>query len=114
MPRPRNKIPKLYVDQSRNRAFCKIDGKFLVMGEADSAEAQEAYGRLLASLARGETIESAKATRTAPAKSTAITLNDLILRFRTEEMPRYSVDRLRYRGCGGGTGGRFPQRWLSQ
>jgi hypothetical protein len=90
-PRPRNKIPKLYVDQSRNRAFCKVDGKLLVMGPADSAEAQEAYGRLLASLARGETIEAAtKASR--PANPTSFTLNDLMLRFRTEEMPRYSVD----------------------
>jgi hypothetical protein len=41
MPRPRNKIPKLYIDQSRNRAFCKIDGKFLVMGPAESLESQE-------------------------------------------------------------------------
>ncbi len=92
MPRPRNKIPKLYIDRSRNRAFCKVDGKFLVMGPADSAESQEAYGRLIASLARGETIEAAKATRTAPGKPTSITLNDLMLRFRTEEVPRYSVD----------------------
>lgn len=92
MPRPKNKIPKLCVDRTRNRAFCKVDGKFLVMGPAESAEAQEAYGRLLSSLARGETIEKAKSTRKTPAKPTAISLNDLMLRFASEEMPRYSTD----------------------
>lgn len=93
MPRPKSPIPKLCVDKSRNRAFCKVGGKFVVLGPVDeqlrpSAKAQETYGRLLANLAKGQTLEAARVDQKPP----AFTLNDLLLRFATEEMPRYSTD----------------------
>jgi hypothetical protein len=40
MPRPKSLIPKLLIDKSRNRAFCKVDGKFVVLGPAGSTAAQ--------------------------------------------------------------------------
>jgi len=47
MGRPKSLVPKLCIDRTRNRAFCKIDGRFVVLGPAGSPEAQAAYGRLL-------------------------------------------------------------------
>jgi integrase len=91
MPRPKSLIPKLCIDRSRNRAFCKVDGKFVALGPAGSVESQEAYGKLLASLARGETFEAAEASTKSKPKSSALTLNELMLRFRTDELPRYST-----------------------
>ena len=91
MPRPKSPIPRLCVDTSRNRAFCKVNGKFVTLGPAGSAEAQAAYGRLLADLALGKSLDDAKSGRKQTSgKPTSITLNDLLLRFATEEMPRYS------------------------
>ncbi len=92
MPRPKALIPKLCVDKSRNRAFCKVRGKFVSLGPAGTPEAQEAYGRLLASLARGESLDSVKTVRRDNSTATKFTINDLMLRFATEEMPRYSND----------------------
>lgn len=94
MPRPKSLIPKLCVDKTRNRAFCKVDGKFLVLGPAGSPEAQAAYGELLTNLARqgaAAAIASTRARGRAHSEPVpGILLADLFLRFVTEEMPKYS------------------------
>lgn len=56
MPRPRNSIPKSCHDRSRDRAFCKVNGRFVVLGKWGSSDAQEVYGKLLASLATGDEV----------------------------------------------------------
>jgi hypothetical protein len=80
------------LDRSRNRAYCRVNGRFVVLGPAGSREAQAAYGRLLADLAQ----QGDAADLSAPARRKSaprpFTLNDLFLRFVTQELPRYSRD----------------------
>ncbi len=95
MPRPKSLVPKLCIDKSRNRAFCKVDGKFISLGPAGSAEAIAAYGRLLTTLANRDTeaaIQAVRQPQSVPAelKPTAL-LNDVFLRFATERLPRYAA-----------------------
>lgn len=95
MPRPKSLIPKLCIDKSRNRAFCKVDGKFVVLGPAGSAAAQAAYGRLLTTLANRDAesaIEAAKARQSVPAEpKLSATLNDVFLRFATDRLSKYAA-----------------------
>lgn len=95
MPRPKSLIPKLCIDKSRNRAFCKVDGKFIVLGPAGSTQAQSAYGKLLHDLAEQcveVAIASAKRRESVPRepKRRMVLLGDIFLRFLTEEAPKYS------------------------
>ncbi|MDA0834239.1 MAG: site-specific integrase [Planctomycetota bacterium] len=94
MARPKSLVPRLCIDKSRNRAFCKVDGKFIVLGPAGSPAAQAAYGRLLTDLAQhgSETAVSSVKRRGSALRESQLdfTLNDLFLRFVTEELPRYS------------------------
>jgi integrase len=95
MPRPKSLIPKLCIDKSRNRAFCKVDGRFVTLGPAGSAKAQAAYGKLLQELAsRGAdaAIEAAKQRESVPAEPKPVaTLNDVFLRFVTDRLPKYAA-----------------------
>jgi integrase len=96
MPRPKKSIPTLCIDKSRNRAFCKVDGRFVVLGPAGSAEAQAAYGKLVADLARKDVaaaIGAVKRRQAVPRDTKpAVTLNELFLRYVTERMPTYSTE----------------------
>lgn len=87
MPRPRNTIPKLCHDRSRNRAFCKVNGRFVVLGPWGSPEAQAAYGRLLATIANGGDPVSERST--GPAKPTTVTINDVCLAFLLHAQSHY-------------------------
>lgn len=95
MPRPKSLIPKLCIDKSRNRAFCKVDGKFIVLGPAGSADTQLAYGKLLKALEdrRGTdaAILAVKKSQSVPVEpQSTLSLNDVFLRFVTEELQKYS------------------------
>ena len=96
MPRPKSLIPKLCIDKSRNRAFCKVDGKFVVLGPAGSADAQLAYGRVLKALEEQRGLEAAVAA-SKPSQSVprelkpSVTLNEVLLRFITERLPKYAA-----------------------
>lgn len=94
MPRPKSLVPKLCIDKSRNRAFCKVDGRFVVLGPAGSLEAQAAYGNLLADLAKQgveAAIQCAKRRQSVPMEpKPVVLLGEAFLRFVTEELPRYS------------------------
>lgn len=89
MPRPKSVIPKLCHDRTRNRAFCKVDGRFIVLGPWGSPEAQAAYGKLLEDLAAGRQYQRAAQ---APAKREAATVQELLLAYATKEAPRYARD----------------------
>lgn len=95
MPRPKSLVPKLCIDKSRDRAFCKVDGKFISLGPAGSPEVQAAYGNLLADLAQRGADAAVRAVKRRESVSRepkpVITLNDLLLRFVSEELPRYST-----------------------
>ncbi len=95
MPRPKSLVPKLCIDKSRNRAFCKVDGKFVVLGPAGSAAAQAAYGRLLTALAGQSVdaaIEAAKCRQSVPREPKSSTsLNEVFQRFAIERLPKYAA-----------------------
>lgn len=95
MARPKSLIPKLCVDKSRNRAFCKVDGKFVTLGPVGSPAAQAAYGKLLQDLAmRGvdAAIAASKQKQPVPIPPafSGPTLNDLLLEFVTERLGKYA------------------------
>lgn len=94
MGRPRNSIPKLCIDKSRDRAFVKVDGRFVVLGPAGSSESQAAYGKLLTDLAQNgktEAIQAAKCRSKSTRQPDGVTWNILGFRFFSEELPRYSA-----------------------
>ncbi|WP_397571922.1 hypothetical protein [Schlesneria sp. T3-172] len=85
MPRPRNSIPKFSIDRN-GRAFTKVDGRFVSLGRGDNPESRRRYAVLL-------TEHTGLAAIASPAteKKPAVTVNELLLRFVTEELPRYST-----------------------
>jgi len=96
MPRPKSLIPKLCIDKSRDRAFCKVDGKFVTLGRAGSADATIAYGKLLKALEeqRGTdaAVKASKQRESVPAEPKPLALlNDLFLRFATDRLPKYQA-----------------------
>lgn len=66
-----------------------MDRQRIYLGVYGSPESREAFSWLLDRLRAGEAVKTAKAARK-PRKS-VFTLNDLFLRFVTEELPRYSA-----------------------
>ena len=90
MPRPKSLVPKLCIDKSRNRAFCKVDGAS-ARNAAGSPEAKAAYGNLLADLAK-QGVEAAiqgakrRGSDSAEPKSVVL-LGEVFLRFVTDELP---------------------------
>lgn len=94
MPRPKSLIPKLCVDKSRNRAFCKVDGKFVSLGNAGSPESMAAYGNLLRELAehgKDAAISAVKRHESVPREpKPEIPLSELFLRFINERLPKYA------------------------
>lgn len=94
MPRPKSLIPKLCIDKSRNRAFCKVDGKFIVLGPEGSSEALAAYGKLLKDLAeqgKDAAITAAKRRQSVPREpKQGAQLAELLLRFKNERLLKYT------------------------
>lgn len=88
MPRPKSAIPKLCHDRSRDRAFVKVDGKFIALGAWGSPEAQAAYGRLIADIASGRD-PSREKPPTAASNSTSVTLNEVFLAFLLHAQDHY-------------------------
>ncbi|HUQ72558.1 MAG TPA: tyrosine-type recombinase/integrase [Planctomycetaceae bacterium] len=91
MARPRNSLPSLLTDPRRNRAYCRVGGKFITLGPAGSAEAQAAYGRLIAQLAQNpaETPNSRAVRSGATRGATAVTVNHVCRKFIDVAIPRY-------------------------
>ncbi|WP_373651616.1 tyrosine-type recombinase/integrase [Schlesneria sp. DSM 10557] len=85
MPRPRNSIPKFSIDRN-GRAFTKVDGRFVSLGRGDNPESRRRYAVLLT-----EHTGLAVTASTATEKRASVTVNELLLRFVTEELPRYST-----------------------
>lgn len=94
MPRPKSLVPKLCIDKSRDRAFCKVDGKFISLGPAGSSEALAAYGNLLNDLPKrgaDAAVQAAKRRESVPAEpNRGVLLGEVFLRFVTEELPKYA------------------------
>lgn len=87
MPRSRSSFPKFSVDAT-GRAFTKVHGRFVSLRRAEDPQAQVCYAEVLQKHAAGERIFT-------PSKlsqvGTGETINILLLRFCTEELPRYSA-----------------------
>ncbi|MFO1042232.1 MAG: site-specific integrase [Planctomycetaceae bacterium] len=86
MPRPRNSIPKFSIDKT-GRAFTKVDGRFISLGRGDNPESRQRYAAILTAHTSGKLVEKSPQT----AQSKAITINELLLRFVTEALPKYSA-----------------------
>ncbi|MDZ4689545.1 MAG: tyrosine-type recombinase/integrase [Planctomycetaceae bacterium] len=94
MGRPRNSLPSLLIDRSRNRAYCRANGRFVVLGPAiggePSPEAKAAYGRLIADLAQNpQQTPNSRTVRSGLSRATAVTVNHVCLRFVETALPRY-------------------------
>jgi integrase len=89
MPRPRNSIPKFSVDRN-GRAFTKVDGCFISLGRGDNPESRRRYAAVLTAHTSGQPIPTASAAAPAEPRST-VTLNELMLRYVTDALPRFSV-----------------------
>lgn len=89
MGRPKSFVPKLYLDKSRDRAFTKVGGRFVVLGPAGSVEAQQRCAQVLADHAAGRLAEAGKPENPAP-KTRVLTINELFLEFVSRELPRLS------------------------
>ena len=90
MPRPKSIIPTYRLHKGSGQAVAYVNRRRIYLGVYGSPESREAFSRLLDSLRAGEAVPSAKSQRK-PRKA-VFTLNDLFLRFATEELPRYSRD----------------------
>lgn len=86
MARPRNSFPKFSVDAT-GRAFTKVSGRFISLGRADDPESQIRFADVLKRHAAGESVAPKKSTDA----SGGIPVNVLLVRFCTEELPRYSA-----------------------
>ncbi|MDB5344291.1 MAG: site-specific tyrosine recombinase XerD [Schlesneria sp.] len=81
MSRPRNTIPKFSVDRN-GRAFTKVHGCFISLGRSDDPQSRIRYAAVLTEQASGRpAVVTPKA---------AVTLNELFLKYVTDELPRFS------------------------
>lgn len=83
MPRPRNAIPKFSIDKT-GRAFTKVNGRFVSLGRGDTPEARERYAAVLTEQLSGQV------TGEATERKRPVTLNELLLKYATEALPRFS------------------------
>lgn len=88
MARPKSIIPAYRLHKSTGQAVAYVDRQPVYLGKHGSPESREAFSRLLDRLRSGEAPKSAKVARKPSAG--VFTLNDLLLRFATEELSRYS------------------------
>ncbi|MDX1969660.1 MAG: site-specific integrase [Planctomycetaceae bacterium] len=89
MGRPKNSIPKLSADKT-GRAFTKVNGRFISLGRAGTPEAQTRYAEILTAHAKGRLADISAPKSVNAVKTSALTINELILQFVTRELPRYS------------------------
>lgn len=88
MPKRRSAFPQLCHHKPSGRDVVYIDRQAVYLGPHGSPEALEAYGELIAKLSKGQTIAAAQLSQAAP----ALTVSDLLLKYFTEELPRFSRD----------------------
>ncbi len=93
MPRLTSAIPRLCVHGPTNRACVYLDGRRVYLGRAGSAESRQAYAALLTRLAAGESLGAGNVTAAISDAATKAaespTINQLLLRYVTEQLPRY-------------------------
>ena len=87
----RQRIPRYCLHKPSGQAVVFINRTQRYLGPYDSPESREAYGNIVASLAQGRSIESA----TLSSPPVKFSVSDLLLRFFTEELPRFSEDEQR-------------------
>src|SRR5262245_16515577 len=85
MARPKTSIPKYALHKSSGQAVAYVGGKTFYLGKFDSPASRRAYGELLARLASGTLLDTQLA-----APLGGVTVNELCLKFVTDELPRYS------------------------
>ncbi len=84
MPRLKTRTPRMYLD--RGRAYVKLDGERVALGKWRSAEAQEAFDRLIAEyLANGRTIP-APTTEAEP-----VTVAEILVAYVKHAQERYDI-----------------------
>lgn len=52
MSRPRKSIPKLCISPTTGRAFCKVHGRFVSLGQGDTPQSRQRYAETLAAMNR--------------------------------------------------------------
>lgn len=85
MPRRKSSVPSYRLHKSSGQAVCYVDRNEVYLGRYDSPESRLAYATLIQRLMAGETVTTGK-----PAAPPSVTVNELLLRFVTEELPRYA------------------------
>ena len=85
MPRPRNSIPKYSVDKN-GRAFTKVCGRFISLGRDDDPESKRKYAAVLSTHASGRDASTSHVE-----KKKSVSVAELCLKFRTDELPRFSL-----------------------
>ncbi len=86
MPR-RPSVPRYCLHKQSGQAVVFINRKQRYLGPYDSPESREAYGQVLAELARGSDLKAAQGTA-----SSALKVSELLLKYFTGELPRFSRD----------------------
>lgn len=86
MPRPRALIPAYCLHKTSGQAVCWINRKPKYLGRYNSPESRQAYSDLLRQLESGEQ----PGAKTAPAASPAMSVVEIIAKFLTDEIDRYS------------------------
>jgi integrase len=90
MPRPRSSVPAYRLHKGTGQAVCFVDRREVYLGKYDSPESRKRYAELIRRLTAGEPIEPARKPKPAAADAGA-TVNELLLRFAVEELPRYAT-----------------------
>lgn len=87
----RQRIPRYCLHKRSGQAIVFINRTQRYLGPYDSPESREAYGNIVASLTQGRLVDEATCGTLTPKFS----VSDLMLRFFTEELPRFAEDERR-------------------
>lgn len=88
MPQRRSVVPQLCHHKPSGRDVVYINRQAIYLGPHGSPEAREAYGKLISDLAQGQTLAAA----TTPTAAPSFTIADLLLKYVTEDLPRFATD----------------------
>lgn len=91
MPRSRSSLPNLCHHKPSGRAVVYLNRRAIYLGPWGSDEAKDAYGKLISEISKRTAAEVAQAGNKLP----CLKVSDLLLRYVTEELPRFSDDEQR-------------------
>ena len=86
MGRPRKSVPQYRLEKRSGCARCTVNGKDYWLGQFGTPESKRRYAELLDRLAKGE-LDAPPGTP--PSTSGVVSVNELCLRFVTDQFPKY-------------------------